>query len=70
MPAKPKVRRGRSHLEQARDEFMSYQHRVAVAVEAMLKASEVNRAKFLAAAEAWSLEQATIDERLAAALRR
>ena len=70
MPATLKARRGKSQLDQERDDFMSYQHRVAAAVEAMLKASEVNRAKFLAAAEAWSLEQGAIDDRLAAALRR
>ena len=68
--ARPKARRGKSLAEQERDEFMAYRERVADAIAASLKASEVNRQRFLAAAEAWSVEQGAIDDRLAAALRR
>ena len=51
MPATLKARRGKSQLDQERDDFMAYRVRVADAIAASVKASETNRQRFLAAAK-------------------
>lgn len=62
-------RRTRTRAEIAREECDGEVLRLCRALETMLQESDANRLRFIAAAEAWSVEQEKIDGRLRDAIR-
>lgn len=61
--------RRRSRADVIREECDAEVLRLCRALETMLQESDANRLRFIAAAEAWSVEQEKIDGRLRDAIR-